>query len=134
MASPKIALAFHNSSLNADDHKKVETSGMLILASDFIQSGKVNRANKLIRVSKIAIPLFLAKTKSGGYIAVNPFSSSAMNLRVTQLPPLTEIKAFCREQKNLELNRLHNKIMQFDNLDLELTGIYTEKELPIIKI
>ncbi|MCE7736328.1 MAG: hypothetical protein GPJ54_15715 [Candidatus Heimdallarchaeota archaeon] len=128
-----IQLAFHNSTLPEDEDKKVETTGMLLLASDFISSGKVNKADKLTRISKINFPLFLFKSKVGQFIPINGFATESITLPIMQLPTLTSIKDFCGERKNLDLNKIYSKLMDFKAAETELVGGYNENQVDTIE-
>ncbi|OLS28935.1 MAG: hypothetical protein HeimC2_03730 [Candidatus Heimdallarchaeota archaeon LC_2] len=128
-----IQLAFHNSSLSDDEDKKAEITGMLLLASDFIDSGKVNRAKSLDRISKVNFPIYLFKTKIGQYIPINGISKESIPLPIMQLSTLTEIKEFCGDKNNLRLNKLYDKLMEFGSSQTELVGGYTLKQVEIIE-
>ncbi|MCH8907833.1 MAG: hypothetical protein IH840_12155 [Candidatus Heimdallarchaeota archaeon] len=128
----KIQLAFHNSSLNEDEDKKVELTGMLILASDFIKSGKVKGAEILSRFSKALFTIFLSQTKSGQYIAINPFSNEVVKMQIMELPSLSDLREFTSIHKNLDLNRLHTKLMELKASQTDLIGAYTDKQMEMI--
>lgn len=128
-----IQLAFHNSTLPEDEDKKAEITGMLLLASDFIGTSKVSRANKLTRISKVNFPLFLFKSKIGQFIPINGFATESISLPIMQLPKLTSIKEFCSEVKNLNLNKLYEKLMEFKAAETELIGGYNENQVSIIE-
>ena len=133
MESSKIQIDFHISSLSADESEKAELTGMLILASDFIKSGKVGRSEQLNRISKVRIPIYLNKVKSGGYIALNPFSKKSMTVPLMRLPSESEIVDFCADPSNLNLNKLYDKINDFTIKNAELIGGYNSKQLKVIE-
>ncbi|MHA2031910.1 MAG: hypothetical protein ACW99Q_21250, partial [Candidatus Kariarchaeaceae archaeon] len=128
-----IQLAFHNSTLPNDEDKKAETTGMLLLAADFISSSKVNRADKLVRISKINFPMYLFKNKIGQFIPFNGFSTESIKVPLTQLPSLTEIKEFCSDRKNLDLNKIYDKLMDFSSKETEVIGGHTQNEVKVIE-
>lgn len=128
----KIQLAFHNSSLNEDEDKKVELTGMLILASDFIKSSKVKGAEILSRFSKALFTIILSQTKSGNYIAINPFSNEEVKMQIMQLPSLSELREFTSSPKNLDLNRLYKKLMEFEASEINIKGAYSDKQMDMI--
>ncbi|MHA2250033.1 MAG: hypothetical protein ACXAD7_06710 [Candidatus Kariarchaeaceae archaeon] len=130
----KIQLEFHNSSLSEEESEKAELTGMLVLAADFIKSNKVNRADRLERISKMKLPLYLNKTKSGGYIALNPFSKDSMRIPLMRLPSLSDITEFCSEPTNLDLNKLYSKLNAFQVQEAKLQGGYNANQLKVIDL
>lgn len=128
----KIQLDFLIGSLTGDEAKKAELTGMLILASDFIGSGKVKGANKLVRITKANVPIHFFKTKSGQFIPINPLSNQVIKIPITTLPSAVELHEYCSDPQNLDLNKLHNKLMQFQTDETELVGGFNEKESQIL--
>jgi len=106
--------------------------GMLLLASDFIGSGRVNKAEHLERISKANITFLLSKTKSGDYLAINPFSQEPLTVKLTQLPSLSAITEFVTDRSNLDLNKLYKKLHEFETKEAEILGGFSGKELQAI--
>ncbi|MHA2091962.1 MAG: hypothetical protein ACW98K_14005 [Candidatus Kariarchaeaceae archaeon] len=131
--STKIQLDFHTSSLSGDENEKAELTGMLVLASDFIGSSKVNRADHLYRISKVRLPIYLHKTNSGGYLAVNPNAKQTMKVPLMRLPSLSDLTEFCSVPENLDLNKLYNKLRKFQVQDAEIAGGYKASQLKVIE-
>lgn len=125
----KIQLAFFNSTLNEAESKQAEFTGMVILASDFIKSGKVKGAEDLERISKISIPIYLSKTKTGKYVALNPSGLTPVKVPLIQLPSREEITSFVSDPNNLDLEKLYKMMLKFKVEEAELKGGYNAKQL-----
>ncbi|MCY3414681.1 MAG: hypothetical protein INQ03_23730 [Candidatus Heimdallarchaeota archaeon] len=130
----KIQLEFLNfTGISESDAKLVEDNGMVILASDFIKTGKVNKAEDLVRISKLNIPIYLSQTKSGKFIPVNPSSNNIISIPIVQLPSLQEITEFVSEPSNLNLDKLYKQMLKFRTEETELVGGFKDKDVKIIE-
>ncbi|MHA2501336.1 MAG: hypothetical protein ACXAE3_00495 [Candidatus Kariarchaeaceae archaeon] len=129
----KVQLRFHNSTgLNENEEEIAEKMGMLLLASDFIGSGRVNRATDLERISKANLTYILSKTKSGDYLAINPYSDEPLKVKLTQLPSLEALTEYVSDPSNLDLNKLYNKLQSFETKEAEIKGGFNKKQLEIL--
>lgn len=133
MARNDVQLDFHLTSLTGEEAKISEKIGMLLLASDFIGSARINRAPKLERISKANINFLLSQTKSGDYLAINPFSARPLKVKLTQLPSRKSITEFTSDSSNLNLNKLLKKLRSFETKEAEILGAFNPKEMKIIE-
>ncbi len=123
MASrPSIKIKFHNSNLTESENSTAEKVGMIALAADFIKHKKVGKADGVMKVTKTYLPIYLGKTRTGGYIGVNPNSANRIKIPLTRLVSLSDFKEFLSDESNLELNRIYKKIMSFTVEESSLTG------------
>ena len=123
MASrPSIKIKFHNSNLTESENSTAEKVGMIALAADFIKHKKVGKADGVMKVTKTYLPIYLGKTRTGGYIGVNPNSGNRIKIPLTRLVSLSDFKEFLSDESNLELNRIYKKIMSFTVEESSLTG------------
>ena len=123
MASrPSIKIKFHNSNLDESENSTAEKVGMIALAADFIKHKKVGKADGVMKVTKTYLPIYLGKTRTGGYIGVNPNSANRIKIPLTRLVSLSDFKEFLSDESNLELNRIYKKIMSFTVEESSLTG------------
>lgn len=128
-----IKLKFQETSLSAAEAKDAETVGMMILASDYYGTKKVGKATKISRISKAYVPIYLAQTKTNGYIAMNPSSEKPMQLKITQLPDYNELEEFLNNPINLDLPRIHNKLTTYSKKDISIIGGVTQQDFDLIR-
>ena len=134
MASrPSIKLKFQNSSLSDAENKTVEKVGMLALASDFLKSKKVGKADRVAKISKAYLPIYLGKTRTGGYIGINPNATNQIKIPLTRLVDLPSFKEFLKDESNLEINRIYKKIMSFSVEEAYLTGGIYKSDAELLK-
>ncbi len=131
MAS-NIKVKFQTSSLSEAEDKLAETAGMLILASDFLGDKAVGKAEQIKRISKASIPLLFIKTKTGGYLALNPSSEREIRVPITNLIDIQELKAFLDNKANLTVDRVYKKLLQLKVTDTILKGGLSKKDLEIV--
>lgn len=129
----KIMLDFFTSNLNNTESDQVEKTGMVILASDFLRTAKVSRAEILERISKISVPILLSKTTTGKYIAINPSGANMMKVPIMQLPSLEEITTFVSDPSNLDLDKIYKQLLRFKKEEAEIRGGYNEKATATIE-
>ncbi len=130
--SQDIKVKFHQSQLSNQEDQVAETVGMLILATDFYGDKSIKKYEKVTRISKTSIPIFLSQTRSGGYLAINPSSNREIRIPTTNLVSNQELRTFVDNQKNLELNQIYKKIMNL-KVDYEvLKGGVSREELTIL--
>ncbi len=132
MSAPKkVQVQFLNSNFTNEENKRIETVSILALASDFM---KASKADHITRISKVSIPIFLSKTKTGRYIAFNPSSDNELKVPIMQLPPIDELTKFCEEIENLDIEKLHTKLLDFKQEEALLRGGIDSKQMAAIEI
>ncbi len=109
-----------------------ETAGMLILAADFLGDKTVGKAERIKRISKASIPILFVKTKTGGYLGLNPSSVQEIKVPITSLVELADLKAFVDNKDNLDVNRVYKKLTQLKINHATLKGGFAKNDLPLI--
>jgi hypothetical protein len=133
MASSKIKIKFHNSSLSEEENNLAERAGMLALAADYAGDKKVNKAEKIVGITQAYLPIYLTKTKTNSYIALNPSSNNEVKLPITKLPDIGKLSQYFSDEKNLEISKIKAKLTEFTVENKALKGAIPKTDIQLIK-
>ncbi len=127
-----IKVKFQTSALSAESDEMAEKAGMMILASDFLGDKRVGKPEIIKRISKASIPILFVKTKTGGYLALNPSSQKEIRVPITSLLPIEELQVFLDNKANIEVNKVYKKLMQFKVKETILRGGLSKNDLDAV--